>query len=407
MPRICFKSFWKYFLLFLFVSAIGGCYVYQKPTRKVTPADALKKVGWWGHPHFVDDLDRGSILAAIEKNNKYLERLPEKRVVRYGDQQYSVKEIKESFLHFVSILNNSENESDLNYKIIRDFNVYYSIGSNSKRRVLFTGYYEPIMKGSREKTEDYQYPIYSKPEDLIEINLGNFRESLKGKRIIARIDEGVVIPYHDRKEIDQAASLSERGLEIAWLVDPLDVFFLHIQGSGIIEMTDGYSMSVNYAAANGKGYRSIGRLLIEEGRVPKEIMSMKSIRDYLHSHPEEMERVLFHNESYVFFREVERGPIGSTAVPLTAGRSIATDTKIFPKGGLAFIETEIPVTDEEGNVTGWKKISRFVVDQDTGGAIKGPGRVDIFFGSGDGAAKLAGDRNRDVKIFYLIKKKSG
>ena len=170
-------------------------------------------------------------------------------------------------------------------------------------------------------------------------------------------------------------------------------------------MPDGSKINVNYAAANGREYRSIGRLLIKEGKIPKEMMSMKAIREYLKSNPEEMERVLFHNESYIFFRVVEQGPIGSTGVPVTAGRSIASDTRIFPKGGLAFIETEIPITDVEGNVTGWENISRFVVAQDAGGAIKGPGRVDIFFGTGKESAKLAGAMNREGRLFFLIKKR--
>ena len=399
------RRFLNFYLLIFFISFLGGCASYYKPAGKLFPSDALKKIGWWDRPNFYDDLDMRSLLAAIEKNNKFLNRLPAYRVFTYGNQKYSVKEVKESFRHFISILKESEDRSDLNYRIIRDFNIYTSIGFDSTKKVLFTGYYEPVIKGNYKKTDDYQYPIYSKPDDLIEIKLGDFRRSFKGKRIIARIKDGAVTPYHDRKSIDLSGFLSGQGLEIAWLSDPLDAFFLHIQGSGIIKMPDGSKINVNYAAANGREYRSIGRLLIKEGKIPKEMMSMKAIREYLKSNPEEMERVLFHNESYIFFRVVEQGPIGSTGVPVTAGRSIASDTRIFPKGGLAFIETEIPITDVEGNVTGWENISRFVVAQDAGGAIKGPGRADIFFGTGKESAKLAGAMNREGRLFFLIKKR--
>jgi len=399
------RRFLNFYLLIFFISFLGGCASYYKPAGQLSPSDALKKTGWWGRPNFYDDLDMRSLLAAIEKNNKFLNRLPAYRVFTYGNQKYSVKEVKESFRHFISILKESEDRSDLNYRIIRDFNIYTSVGFDSTKKVLFTGYYEPVIKGNYKKTDDYQYPIYSKPDDLIEIKLGDFRRSFKGKRIIARIKDGAVTPYHDRKSIDLSGFLSGQGLEIAWLSDPLDAFFLHIQGSGIIKMPDGSKINVNYAAANGREYRSIGRLLIKEGKIPKEMMSMKAIREYLKSNPEEMERVLFHNESYIFFRVVEQGPIGSTGVPVTAGRSIASDTRIFPKGGLAFIETEIPITDVEGNVTGWENISRFVVAQDAGGAIKGPGRVDIFFGTGKESAKLAGAMNREGRLFFLIKKR--
>ena len=396
----------KFFLLIFYISFLGGCASYFKPADELPPSDGLKKIGWWGRPNFYDDLEMESLLSAIEKNNKFLNRLPADRVFTYGNQKYSVEEIKESFRHFISILKKSEDRSDFNYRIARDFNIYTSVGFDNTRKVLFTGYYEPVIKGNFKKTDAYQYPIYSKPDDLIQINLGDFKRGFKGKKIIARIKDGAVVPYHDRKSIDLSGFLSGQGLEIAWLSDPVDAFFLHIQGSGIIEMPDGSKVNVNYAAANGRQYRSIGRFLIKEGKVPKELMSMKAIREYLKSHPEEIERVLFYNESYVFFRVVEQGPIGSTGVPVTAERSIASDPRMFPKGGLAYIETEIPVTDVEGNVTGWKKISRFVVAQDAGGAIKGPGRVDIFFGTGKEPSKLAGAMNREGRLFFLIKKRT-
>lgn len=400
-----FIPFKKFYLLIFLIFFTGGCYFFYKPAEKLSSPEALRKVGWWGRPHFHDDLDKESLLVAIERNYDYLERLPASRVISYGDQKYLVEDVKKSFRFFTSILKESKSGSELSFKVRRDFDIYRSVGYGRKKKVLFTGYYEPIIRGSRERTEKYQYPIYGKPDDLFAINLGDFRRSLKGKKIIARIENGAVVPYHDRKSIDRFGTLSGRELEIAWLSDPLDVFFLHIQGSGIIELTDGSQLNVNYAAANGREYRSIGRLMIKEGKVPKELMSMQSIREYLKFHPEEEEKILFYNESYVFFRVVEEGPIGSTGVPLTAKRSIASDTNIFPKGGLAFIQTEVPVTNREGEVTKWKKISRFVVDQDTGGAIKGSGRIDIFFGTGDEAAGLAGNMNRRGALFYIIKKK--
>lgn len=405
MSRSFLKSFLNAYVLVFLVLFLAGCYFYSRPAEELFSPKIMQKVGWWSRPSFHDDLKIESLLAAIEKNNEYLEKLPPSRLISYGNQKYSVREVKESFRHFISILENSTDDSDLNDKIIKDFDIYSSVGYGSKKKVLFTGYYEPVMKGSREKTEYYKYPLYGKPKDLVQINLGDYRQDLKGKKIIVRIDNKTIAPYYDRKSIDKFGYLSGQGLEIAWLSDPIDVFFLQIQGSGIIEIVDGSAMNVNYAAANGKEYRSIGRLLIEEGKVPKEKMSMKSIREYLSFYPEEVERILYHNESYVFFRVVENGPIGSTTVPLTGGRSIASDSRIYPKGGLAYIETEVPVTDEEGNVTGWKKIFRFVVDQDSGGAIKGPARIDLFFGTGSDAAKSAGAMNRYGKIFYLIKKR--
>ena len=167
------RRFLNFYLLIFFISFLGGCASYYKPAGKLSPSDALKKIGWWGRPNLYDDLDMRSLLAAIEKNNKFLNRLPADRVFTYGNQKYSVKEVKESFRHFISILKESEDRSDLNYRIIRDFNIYTSIGFDSTKKVLFTGYYEPVIKGNYKKTDDYQYPIYSKPDDLIEIKLGD------------------------------------------------------------------------------------------------------------------------------------------------------------------------------------------------------------------------------------------
>jgi membrane-bound lytic murein transglycosylase A len=383
---------------------IGGCFYYLSSWRIVSSV-ALKKVGWWDRPYFSDNLKSELLHKAIEKNFEYLKRLSPSKIFNCGSKQYSLEDVKESFRLFISILNESKDEKEFNRRIYRNFDIYRSIGRGKNKKVLFTGYYEPIFEGSRERTEVYKYPIYSKPEDMIEINLGDFMRNLKGKRIIGRIHQNKVVPYYERRSIDQLGSLAGNGIEIAWLADPIDAFFLHIQGSGIIKTIDGNNLNVHYAGKNGRRYRSIGRLLIEKGKIPKKAMSMQSIRKYLESHPEEMDKILFYNESYVFFNIVEQGPIGSIGVQLTSGRSIASDSKIFPKGGLAFIETEFPVTDEEGRVKGWEKISRFVVDQDTGGAIKGPGRIDIFFGTGDKAGELAGPMNREGELYYLFKKK--
>ena len=393
-----------FYIFPLLLLVLAGC-VYYLSSWRMVPSVVLKKVGWWDRPYFRDNLKSEQLHRAIEKNFEYLKRLSPSKIFNCGSKQYSLEDVKESFRLFISILNDSKDEKEFNRRIYRNFDIYRSVGRGKKKKVLFTGYYEPIFEGSREKTKVFKYPIYSKPEDMIEINLGDFISNLKGKQIIGRIQHGKVVPYYDRRSIDQLGLLAGNGFEIAWLSDPIDVFFLHIQGSGIIKTIEGNNLNVHYAAKNGKKYRSIGRLLIEKEKISKEAMSMQSIRKYLESHPEEMDKILFYNESYVFFDIVEQGPIGSIGVQLTSGRSIASDSKIFPKGGLAFIETEFPVTDEEGRVKGWEKISRFVVDQDTGGAIKGPGRIDIFFGTGDKAGERAGPMNREGNLYYLFKKK--
>jgi membrane-bound lytic murein transglycosylase A len=172
----------------------------------------------------------------------------------------------------------------------------------------------------------------------------------------------------------------------------------------MVRLDDGALVRVNYAAANGRPYRSIGKLLIDRGEVSREEMSMQRIRSYLDDHPEQLEEILSHNPSYVFFRIAERGPLGNISVPLTGGRSIATDSRLFPKGALAFIVSEKPVIDEKGKILRWEPFSRFVVNQDTGGAIRGPARVDLFWGEGKIAEIAAGHMKQMGKLFFLVKK---
>jgi len=227
---------------------------------------------------------------------------------------------------------------------------------------------------------------------------------MKVEKLFGRAQGEQFTPYYSRGEIDEEELLKGRQLEIAWVEDPIDVFFMHIQGSGIIRLPDGRRLSLGYAAQNGRPYRSIGRLLIDEGKIPREEMSMQRLRRYLSDNPDERNDIFRYNESYVFFRVLENGPLGSLEVPVTAGRSIATDGRLFPKGALAWIETQIPVIDDAGQLAGWRPIGRFVLNQDTGGAIRGFQRADLYFGAGDKPGALAGYMNRRGKIFFLMLK---
>jgi membrane-bound lytic murein transglycosylase A len=183
--------------------------------------------------------------------------------------------------------------------------------------------------------------------------------------------------------------------------DPVDLFFLHVQGSGIIHFPDGTQLSVGYTAQNGLPYRSIGRFLIDNGKLSREEMSMQRLRRYLTEHPDERDEILAYNESYVFFQVLRDGPLGSLGVPVTAGRTVATDWRLFPKGALALIQTQIPIIDEAGRLKSWRPVTRFVLNQDTGGAIRGPQRGDLYFGTGDQAGGLAGYMNSSGRMFFL------
>jgi membrane-bound lytic murein transglycosylase A len=290
-------------------------------------------------------------------------------------------------------------------KIEETFEIYRATGGTGRGDVLFTGYYAPVLEGSLEETPFYRYPLYRTPDDHIVINLGRFKPKYEGERLIARVLDGEAVPYHTRKDIDGDDRLKGRGLDIVWLADPVDAFFLHIQGSGIIHLRDGSYMNVSYAQSNGHPYRSVGRLLMDEKKLAIGEVSMRGIKNYLNDHPEEMFQILGHNESYVFFRIVESGPVGCLNVPVTQGRTIATDGEFFPKGALAFIRVRKPILDEQGNIESWTPFSRFVLNQDAGGAIKGPGRVDLYCGQDEYAEVMAGHMKEEGDLYFLVKKK--
>jgi len=269
-------------------------------------------------------------------------------------------------------------------------------GQSDEADGLFTGYYEPLLLGSLEKTDRYNVPLYKKPDDLVEVNLGTFRATLKGQTIAGRVEQGRLIPYHDRAEIGKGA-LSKKGEVLLWVDDPVQAFFLHIQGSGRVKLEDGTEMRVGYAGQNGHVYYAIGKYLVENGTLPKEQVTMPAIRDYLAIHPDEAETVMNKNASYIFFRalEGEDGPLGAEGVSLTAGRSLAVDRRIFPYG--------MPVwLDLDGVFEPEKRIRRLVVAQDTGGAIRGAVRGDVFWGHGAEAEKNAGHMKSRGRYWVLL-----
>jgi len=393
------------FICFLAVlSIITGCAVrIGKPVEKPTPPLVLiptEKV-----PSLVDDLDRESLEAAIERSIQYYQRIVGNDAYVLGDDHVTGKELRESLLLFREIIGSDDSDEVKQKKILNAFDVYKATGLDHEGRVFFTGYFESVLEGSLERTDEFRYPIYRTPEDTVVVNLGKFNKKYKNERIVGRLKNGEVIPQFTRADIEEEGALEGRNLELAWVNDPIDIFFLHIQGSGKIKLPDGKFIQVSYAQSNGRPYRSIGKYLIDSGKLTTSEMTHQSLKKYLREHPDEVSDILNYNESYVFFRIVERGPIGALGLTLTSGRSIATDLDLFPKGALAFIRLRKPILDENGNIKTWETFSRFVLNQDTGGVIKGPGRVDLFCGTGNEAEMLAGSLMENGELYFLVKKK--
>jgi len=353
-------------------------------------------------PAIDDDKDLTSFKTAIERSLTFFGRIPGDRVFSLGDLPIPAKIIKESLLHLLKLIESGHlNREDID----KAFNVYRYRTIGSPAELLVTGYYEPILQAGLEPDRKFRYPVYGMPPDILEIELSAFDpDRFAGEHLVGRLQGNRVVPYYSRAEIDGQGKLAKAACELAWLEDPVDVFFLQVQGSGILKLRDGRQLRIGYAGANGRPYKSVGKYLIEKGIMTSEEVSLQSIRSYLKTHPEVRDEVLWYNESYVFFRWVAEGPMGSINVPLTAGRSIATDSKYYPRGAPGFLVSEEPELDASGAVVGWKPLRRWVLNQDTGGAIKGPGRVDLFCGSGETAERVAGRLKHPGALYIFVKK---
>ncbi len=263
-------------------------------------------------------------------------------------------------------------------------------------RGLITGYYVPDLQGSRTPDENYRYPVLAVPDDLLVVDLSALYPDLKGRRLRGRLEGRRVVPYWSRTEIDSGQAPTA-GKELFWVKDPVDLFFLHIQGSGRISLADGERVMVNYADQNGHPYRSIGRLLIESGAMTRDQMSLQNIKAWAQRHPDKVRQLLGENPSYVFFGSAEQdlaSPPGALGYPLTPKRSLAVDPATIPLGSPVFIATTWPNSSQP--------LQQLMVAQDTGGAIKGAVRADFFWGLGNEAGALAGRMKQDGRLWVLL-----
>jgi membrane-bound lytic murein transglycosylase A len=368
------------------------------------PEEALVPVRYF-LPSFQDDMGFSSIEPALKRNIEYFRNFPPDQSFQYGPHSYTCRDVVQSQEAFLSLLSLNLEDEEFSRRLRKEFNVYRAAGRAGESKVLFTGYFEPVYAARLHPDDTFVHPIYRKPDDLVKIDLSLFGEGFKGKSIVARVEGKKVTPYYSRRQIALEKALEGRNLEIAWLRDSVDVAFLQIQGSGRLELEDGKAISVGYAEKNGHPYRSIGRYLLDRGLLSKEEVSMQRIRKYLSEHPEIVDEVLNFNPSYVFFRILGEGQIlGSLNVPITPGRTVALDSRLFPPGALLFIKTKKPRVNDRGEIVEWEEFTRFAVNQDTGGAIRGAGRADLFWGRGPYAELAAGHMNHEGELYALIKK---
>ena len=366
---------------------------------------AMQRVPSSKYPAFSDDMVCDGLEYGILQSISYLKRFPSSRQFRFGKDSFNAAHMIKSLEHFLNFIQTRPSKDEFNKFIKSNYLVYKSIGGRNGH-VLFTGYYEPILQGSLEQSAEYRFPVYARPRDLTTVDLSLFMPHLKNKRIIGRYTGRTVVPYFERDEIECNGVLEGKVEKIAWIKDQVDLFFLQIQGSGRIYFDNGKTINVHYDTTNGRPYRSIGKLLIEKGMIERSEMSMQKIRAYLHEHPEEVSSILNFNPSYVFFKIEEDGPLGCIEVKLTPGRSIALDRRIFPLSALAFIETQKPLINGDGEIHNWTSFSRFVLNHDTGGAIRGPGRADLFWGNDPYAEIAAGHMQHKGKLYFLVLKPS-
>ena len=360
------------------------------------PAVAFPLVPVNCHVEFVEDVclgydaqfgqDRSALLQAIDHSLTYLET-PAAQMAYDGYPLAGVtrERVQRSLVRFRQLVATSHSAQQLQRSVVQEFDLYRSVGSDGAGHVAFTGYFEPTYRASAVPTAEYRYPLYRPPADL----------------------DTWPVPHPTRVELEGVDGLQGgqgrlASLELVWLRDRLEAFLVQVQGSARLQLTDGSVMSIGYAGRTNYPYTSIGRALVDDGIVAAAELSLPVLMDYFKRTPEALDRYLPRNDRFVFFKATGGAPpIGTLNVPVTAGRSIATDKTLMPPGALALIALELPVliaTDD------WqpRPVNRYVLDQDTGGAIRGPGRVDIFMGTGGVAGQQAGLINTSGQLYYLL-----
>ncbi len=340
----------------------------------------------WGNVNNSGDLQ--SLVTAVDRSLKYL-ATPKaaKDYRRYWGTEFNLERVRRSLIRFRQLLVTANSPRELQQAVESEFEFYQSVGKDNQGTVEFTGYFVPTYRASRVPNAEYRYPLYRKPT-----NFDNWRK-----------------PHPTRVQLEGKDGLQGNktvlaGHELVWLRDRLEAFLVQVQGSARLQLTDGTQMSITYGGSTNYRYTSIGGELVKDGIFPKEELTLPRLLTYFESHPQALDEYIPRNNRFIFFYETDnKPPNGNLSVPVTAERSIATDKSIMPPGALALIQAPIPQVSSKGDLE-TRSVTRYVLDQDTGSAIKGAGRVDIFLGSGDLAGDRAGLLNGPGKLYYLLLK---
>ncbi|MBC7714527.1 MAG: MltA domain-containing protein [Rhizobacter sp.] len=381
--------------LFCLVLLITSCA--RAPLKRIE--DSMRPAG--SPPVLSDNLSRESFFSTLRK---HIDVMKTSRLVM-DPMSFGEKKIAKA--DYISALEEIFNhQEDWTTWISVHFEFYEVYGKDDWAEVMSTGYYEPKVMGSKIKTDIFSQPLYATPDDMITVNLKKFADKFPtGEKLpvlTARIENNNLLPYYDRKAIDGDQKLKNKNLELAW-VEPVDAFFIQIQGTGTVEFESGEKIRYGYASQNGHPYFAVGKSLTSF--IPKEEMSMQKIKKHLLTlSKDEQQKVLNRNPSYVFFKKLDGQPMTYAGMEVSDGRTIATDLHFFPKGAMAFLDIEEPEFESPSDITpkGWVKMPRLVFDQDTGGAIRGGGRVDLYYGQDESASQKAGVMKQKGKLYYLV-----
>ncbi|MEM9566769.1 MAG: MltA domain-containing protein [Cyanobacteria bacterium P01_E01_bin.34] len=332
--------------------------------------------------------DREKLQQAIAASLSYLNTPSAQADYRdYPIEGITLTRVRDSLLRFQSLLESARTDIDLQAAVLEEFEFYQSVGSDGQGTVEITGYFTPTYRASRTPTDEYRYPLFHVPDDFAEWQ----------------------IPHPTRQELEGADGLQwQQGLlaeqELVWLNDRLEAFLIQVQGSAQLELVEGGTLSVGYAGGTDYPYTSIGKQLVADGVFALEELTLPKVLDYFAQNPNHLDDYIPRNQRFVFFEETTGAPpLGSLGVPVVAGRSIATDKTLMPPGALALLNGPLPQRQEDGSFR-LTETSRFVLDHDTGSAIQGAGRVDLFSGIGDEAKAIAGEINHTGQLYYLLLK---